>query len=77
MATKLTPVGSQFQVNQGVLGSLTDGINNGQALPDIAPLSDGRFVVVFQSSFAVCAIEKCVGLVTHFSKSDGRAARWW
>jgi hypothetical protein len=43
MATKLSPVGSQFQVNQITA--------NDQTVPDITPLSDGRFVVVFNSFF--------------------------
>ena len=43
MATKLLPVGSQFQVNLDT--------NNGQALPEIAWLGAGRFVVVYQSEF--------------------------
>src|SRR5215470_8161933 len=41
MATKLSPVGTEFRVNQVT--------SNSQDLPDIAPLSDGRFVVVYQS----------------------------
>jgi hypothetical protein len=40
MATKLSPVGAQFRVN-GLTG-------NFQEFPDIVPLSDGRFVVVFE-----------------------------
>src|SRR5262245_3722729 len=40
MATKLSPVGSQFTVNQLA--------TNDQSLPDITPLSDGRFVVVYR-----------------------------
>jgi hypothetical protein len=42
MATKLSPVGSQFRVNQIVA--------NDQSFPDIAALSDGRFAVVYRSS---------------------------
>src|SRR5262245_34127992 len=41
MATKLSPVGSQFTVN------LVTADN--QESPDITPLSDGRFVVVYES----------------------------
>ena len=41
MATKLTPVGSQFQVNLVTA--------NNQGLPDIAPLAADRFAMVFET----------------------------
>jgi hypothetical protein len=41
MATKLSPVGNQFRVNLVT--------NFSQQAPDIAPLSDGRFVVVYEN----------------------------
>src|SRR5262245_39675921 len=47
MATKLSPVGIEFQVNLQTL--------NEQSLPDITPLSDGRFVVVYRSFFSTGA----------------------
>jgi FG-GAP-like repeat len=50
MASKLTPVGSEFQVNQN-LGAGT-GINNDQSLPDIAPLNDGRFAISYVSKLS-------------------------
>src|SRR5215467_15016924 len=43
MSAKLNPVGSQFQVNQITA--------NPQDSPDIVALSDGRFVVVYNSAF--------------------------
>src|SRR5215467_181193 len=43
MSAKLNPVGSQFQVNQVT--------PNAQDSPDIVALSDGRFVVVYNSAF--------------------------
>src|SRR5262245_21389004 len=47
MAAKLTPVSSQFQVNQDI--GLGQGIDLGQEDPYITALSDGRFVVVYES----------------------------
>src|SRR5262245_58201376 len=41
MATKLSPVGSQFLVNQFT--------TNSQDTPDLVPLADGRFVVVYET----------------------------
>jgi hypothetical protein len=43
MATKLSPVGTEFQVNQITA--------NNQSFPDITPLSDGRFIVVYRRFF--------------------------
>src|SRR5262249_17293050 len=43
MSAKLNPVGSQFLVNQVTI--------NEQSMPDITPLSDGRFLVVYRSFF--------------------------
>jgi hypothetical protein len=43
MATKLSQVGSQVQVNLNAF--------NAQLSPDIVPLTDGRFVAVYQSTF--------------------------
>src|SRR5436189_421781 len=49
MATKLTPLGSQQQVNQSLGGGV--GINFSQEFPDAAALTDGRFAVVYGSWF--------------------------
>src|SRR4051794_36297163 len=43
MATRLIPVGSEFQVNQATPKS--------QFLPDVVALTDGRFAVVYGNDF--------------------------
>src|SRR4051812_14203738 len=53
MATKLLPLGSEFQVNSNIFPApSTDGTLNSQDFPSIATLSDGRFAVVYQSTFS-------------------------
>src|SRR5262245_19977495 len=47
MTVKLSPVGSQFQVNQASFQSI--GIAFNQQVPDVVPLTDGRFVVAYES----------------------------
>src|SRR5262245_5820622 len=49
MATKLTPLGSQFTVNQVLTAG--NGINFNQRNADIAVLNDGRFIVAYDSFF--------------------------
>jgi hypothetical protein len=51
MASKLTPVGTEFQVNSNISPSPTVGTQFAQKLPVIATLTDGRFAVVYQSHF--------------------------
>jgi hypothetical protein len=41
MANRLTPAGSEFQVNQGITG-------NSQQDPDVVPVADGRLAVVYE-----------------------------
>jgi hypothetical protein len=67
MATKLSPVGSQFQVNQDLGGGF--GINFFQYSPDIAPLSDGRLVVVYASNFNGAGTD--VDIHAHFVNANG------
>src|SRR5262245_2240783 len=67
MATKLSPVGSQFQVNQN-LGS-GSGIDFDQDSPNIAALSDGRFVVVYNSQFNAAATD--IDIHAHFVNANG------
>src|SRR5215468_5634830 len=67
MATKLTPVGTEFQVNQDL--GFGNGISFNQAFPDIAPLSDGRFVVVYPSDFNAAATD--IDIHAHFVNANG------
>src|SRR5262245_58744347 len=69
MATKLSPVGSQFQVNQSLVPGGSNGIDFPQDLPDIAPLSDGRFVVVYQSEFSASGFD--VDIHAHVVSANG------
>src|SRR5262245_9440884 len=67
MATKLTPIGTEFQVNQDFGGG--EGISFNQVFPDIVPLSDGRFVVVYQSQFNAAATD--LDIHAHFVNANG------
>src|SRR5262245_38238074 len=67
MATKLSPVGSEFQINQNLGGGI--GTNFDQRLPDITPLSDGRFVVVYENQFT--SLNDDVDIHAHFINANG------
>src|SRR4051794_1670400 len=65
MATKLLPVGSEFQVNSAIPNSFsTDGTANSQDFPSIATLSDGRYAVVYQSNSSTTDIDIHAAFVT-------------
>ena len=49
MATILTPSGAEFQINVNSGGN--NGINGAQDLANLAVLTDGRFVVTYQSDY--------------------------
>src|SRR5215470_8404611 len=67
MATKLSPVGSEFQVNQAIVGSV--GIAHNQERPDVVPLTDGRFVVVYDSNFNITGTD--IDIHAHFINANG------
>jgi hypothetical protein len=48
MATKLIPVGTEYQVN---IFTGATGVGGFQLAPEIAPLSGGGFIVVYQSNY--------------------------
>jgi hypothetical protein len=65
MATKLLPVGSEFQVNSNIFPTpSTDGTLNSQDFPSIATLSDGRYAVVYQSALSATDIDIHYAFVT-------------
>jgi hypothetical protein len=50
MANKVTPIGSEFQVNKNIFVPPSfDGTAFGQIRPSVAALTDGRFAVVYNS----------------------------
>ena len=49
MATILIPLGAEFQINVNSGGN--NGISGAQDLSNLAVLSDGRFVVSYQSDY--------------------------
>ena len=61
MASKLAPVGSQFQVNLTTL--------NNQSNPDVALFSDGRFVVVYEDFFAADGTD--IDILAQFVDANG------
>src|SRR5215203_5601053 len=65
MATKLLPLGSEFQVNSNIFPApSTDGTLNSQDFPSIATLSDGRYAVVYQSNFSATDFDIHYAFVT-------------
>jgi hypothetical protein len=73
MATKLIPVGSEFQVNSRIFPSPSpDGTAFGQQFPAIATLTDGRFAVVYQSQSN--AADTDIDIHYAFVNPDGTAA---
>src|SRR5690348_3778470 len=67
MATKLLPVGSEFQVNQATQD--TTGIANIQTNPDVVSLADGRFVAVYDSFFDSGGVD--IDVLAHFVNANG------
>src|SRR5262245_51569770 len=55
MATRLLPNGSDFQVNIDAFGG--NGLSGNQQFPDATTLSDGRFVIGYQSDYFGSASE--------------------
>ena len=51
MATRLTPIASEFQVNQGVT-------NNPQTDHDLTPVPDGRLAVVYEHEFNASGVKR-------------------
>src|SRR5207249_2699206 len=45
----LKRVGGEFQINRGTVAAPAHGINGDQSSPDVAALSNGDFIVAFQS----------------------------
>src|SRR6476660_5763962 len=70
MASKINPVGAEFQVNSNVGGG--NGTANPQTLPSIATLGDGRFAIVYQSQFDVAATDDDIHYV--FINANGTAS---
>jgi hypothetical protein len=65
MATKLLLLGSEFQVNSNMSGFLPPlGTADSQDFPSIATLTDGRFAVVYQSTFSSTDIDAVYAFVT-------------
>ena len=49
MARRLTLVGDEFQVNVNSGGN--NGLSGSQTFPDAVALTDGRFVIAYQSDY--------------------------
>src|SRR5689334_22349250 len=64
MATKLLPVGSEFQVNSDIPGFGVEGTFNSQDFASIANLSDGRYAVVYQANFSTTDFDIHYAFVT-------------
>jgi hypothetical protein len=70
MASKLNPVGTEFQVNSNIVGA--NGTAFSQAQSAIATLTDGRFAVVYQSQLDAANTD--VDISYAFVNPDGTAA---